>query len=279
MPRSRSRSRKSESVKSVEKVKETNVKENVREINSYLAARTYDLIKPGTLTIAVYAHFYPVAYKDSNNHLAGLDVDILSAFAKAVNLKVVFIERKKFHKIWRETAKARADVAIGGIGMMPNRLDSRIEWTMPYFHVMRTVVYNKKDPIKNFPQDVHRTVLGTFGSTGWLDAELRAKPLHKEHFMVRGTTDEDDIKRVKTGDVQGIMRGSFVGQSIVHRFPDLLAMAKPWHIEPSLVTSDGEIFAFPTRLGSGLAAALSSFLTEMHFSGALDHLLKKYHLT
>lgn len=149
---------------------------------------------------------------------------------------------------------------------------------MPYFHVMRTVVYNKKDPIKHFPEDVDDTVLATYSSSGFVDAKLRTKKLHKDHFMQRGTTDEEDIEAVKNGDVQGIIRGSFVGQSIVKRYPKKLGMAKPWEMDPSLVTSDGEIFAFPTRLGSGLAPALSSFLTELLMNGTLDKLLRKYHL-
>jgi len=247
-------------------------------VHSFLFARTYDLIEPGKLIVAVYANFYPIAYKTRTGELAGLDVDIMKSFAKAAKLELVLVERPHFNKIWKQTARRRADIAIGGIGMMPNRLHRHIEWSLPYFHVMRTVVYNKSDPIQHFPQDVHREVLGTFGSTGWLDAELRAKPLHKDHLMIRGTTDEEDIQRVKDGEVQGMMRGSFVGQSIVHRYPDLLAMAKPWNIDPSLVTSDGEIFAFPTHVGSGLAPALSSFLTEMLFTGELDRLLIKYKL-
>lgn len=249
-----------------------------RENEEYLLKREYDLVKDNTLTVSVYANFYPVAYKSAGGHLRGLDVDIMTLFAKASGLKLKFVEKDKFNGIWNDPRRGVSDVSISGIGLVPERLNKTTEWTMPYFHVMRTVVYNKKDPIKHFPQDVHDTVLGTYKSTGWLDAQLRAKKLHKDHFMQKGTTDEEDIEAVKNGEVQGIMRGSFVGQSIVKRYPKKLGMTKPWEIDPTLVTSDGEIFAYPTRLGSGLAVALSSFLTELLMNGTLEKLLVKYHL-
>jgi len=244
-----------------------------------LFKREYDLLKKGVLTVSVYANFFPIAYKSATGHVRGLDVDIMNLFAKAAGLKIKFVEKPVFKNIWNDPMHKLSDVSIGGIGMTPERSHKRTEWTMPYFHVMRTVVYNKKTPVIHFPQDVHDTVLGTPASTGWLDAKLRAKKLHKDHFMQKGTTDEEDIEAVKDGDVQGIMRGSFVGQAIVKTYPKKLGMTKPWEIDPSLVTSDGEIFAFPTRLGSGLASAISSFLAEILINGTLETLLRKYHLT
>ncbi len=248
-----------------------------KKTETYIRKRAYKLVEKDVLTVSVYANFYPIAFKVKSKSFAGLDVDIMKLFAKAAGLKLRFIEKDHFDGIWLDPKNNISDVSIGGIGITPSRLHEKTEWTMPYFHVMRTIVYNKKHPIKKFPEDVDDDFLGTYQSTGWLDGQLRAKPLHKDHFMHRGTTDKEDIRAVSRGEVQGIMRGSFVGQSIVRKHKQL-AMVKPWEIDPSLVTSDGEVFAFPTRLGSGLAVALSGFLTELLFDGKLEKLLKKYDL-
>lgn len=253
------------------------VKKNKKVIinEEYINKRTFLTKFDNVLTVSIYANFYPIAYKTSNGEFKGLDVDIIVLFSKAAGLKLNFIERPHFDKIWFDPEKGKSDIAIGGIGMTPERLSPETEWSMPYFHVLRTLVYNKLSPIHKFPNDVTGTVLGTYNSTGWLDAQLRSKPLHKDHLMHRGTTDEEDIKKLKNGEIQGIMRGSFVGQSIVKRYPKNLKMVKPWEIDPTLVTSDGEIFAFPTRLGSGVAVGISSFLTELLLSGKLQKLIIK----
>jgi ABC-type amino acid transport substrate-binding protein len=200
--------KKTKKINKAKKLSKKNQKKNTHkktETDVYINKRFYDLLKPGHLIVSVYANFYPIAYK-SGKIFKGLDVDIIKLFAKAAGLKIIFEEKQHFDGIWDDPKNNISDVSIGGIGMTPNRMNKNTEWTIPYFHVLRSVVYNKKDPIRKYPQDVHDTVLGTYMSTGWMDSELRAKPLHKDHFMHRGTTDQEDIKAVTHGKVQGIMR-------------------------------------------------------------------------
>lgn len=248
-----------------------------RANETYIKNRHFETLEDGVLTVSVYANFYPIAFK-VGSEFHGLDVEIMKLFAKVAGLKITFIEEEHFDKIWFKPEKFKSDVAIGGIGMTPNRMSKHTEWSLPYFHVTRTLVYNKLSPIKKFPDDISGPVLGTFNSTGWMDAELRLKSVGKDHFLHRGSTDDEDIRKLLNGEIQGVMRGSFVGKAIVQKYPETLKMVKPWEMHSSLAMSDGEIFAFPTRLGSGLAVGLSSFLTELLLSGKLLKLLKKYHL-
>ena len=242
-----------------------------------LRHRTFATVKPGVLTVAVYANFYPIAYKQ-RGRFQGLDVLLMRRFAKAAGLRLELVEANHFDGIWLQVANGAADVSIGGIGMTPGRMHPNLAWSIPYFRVQRTVVYNRHDPLRHFPQDVRRTVLGTVGSTGWIDAQTRASRVGKDKFMKPGTTDPEDVRHLMHGDVQGLMRGSFVGRAIVDRSKGKLAMAHPWEILPELVTSDGEVFAFPTHKDSGLAAGISAWLTFLRDSGQLTPLLTKYHL-
>ena len=47
--------------------------------------------------------------------------------------------------------KNKSDVTIRGIGMTKNKMFTDLKWFIPYFNVLRTVVYNKRDPIQKFP--------------------------------------------------------------------------------------------------------------------------------
>lgn len=252
--------------------------------------RTLKTITPGVLTVSAYPHFYPICYKTTNGKLVGLDVDIMKEFAKLCKIKVKFLERENFDQIWLDPSKNIADISIGGIGMSKKRNRVNTSWTIPYFYVKRTVVYNRKNPIKSFPQGISDIVLGTVGSTGWLDSLQRATELDKNKskrrkdgqkyvdFMESGTSDEEDVQRLLDGQVQGLMRGSFVGVAIVRKYPKQLAMLPPWNIDPELVTSDGEVFAYPCHVRSGISSLLSAFLTEEIMNKDLKRLIEKYHL-
>lgn len=72
------------------------------------------------------------------------------------------------------------------------------------------------------------------------------------------------------------MRGSFVAAAIVNEHKHELSMTKPWNIRPELVASDGEIFSFPCRIGSGLSGLLNVFLTELIMTKRLDALVTKH---
>lgn len=238
--------------------------------------RTLKTLKPGVLKVAAYANFYPVCYK-KNGKWKGIDVDILKMFCKYAHLKLVLVERKKYDKIWFEAANGTADTSIGGISSTYKRTKPKTAWSIPYFYVNRTFVYNKSDPVRKFPKDIHSEVRGTVNSTGWLDAVIRMKASNMIKYLKHGKKDEDDIKDLLSGKIQGLIRGSFVGRALVKKYPQL-SMVKPWAIEKSVVTSDGECFAFPCNAKSGLAEMLSTFITLLVMNGTLRKLVKKHHL-
>ena len=73
------------------------------------------------------------------------------------------------------------------------------------------------------------------------------------------------------------MRGSFVGKAIVKKYPQL-GMLDPWKIDPALVSSDGEVFAYPCNVHSRIGVLLSVFLTEEILTKNMLKIVKKYKL-
>ena len=241
----------------------------------------------GRLRVAVYSEFFPVAYRDKSRAraYAGLDVDIIEGFCLAHGLRPQYVKVADWNETWAAPQKwdMRVDVAIGGIGRSDWRNAPGVEWTVPYFSVRRTVVYNRADPIRRFPEDVTGVVAGTMGTTGTQDAieRLRRKFGSRDawdHLEARWKSpDAKDIDDLLRGKIQGLMRGSFVGKAIVAKHPDKLGMAEPWDASPHGLKPYGqEVFAFPCRRGSGLAVLLSAHLMRISSSGELYALAQKH---
>jgi ABC-type amino acid transport substrate-binding protein len=232
------------------------------------------------MTIVTYPNFYPISFWDNKKHrFSGFDVDILTGFCAAVGLKPVFTKYTNYNQIhsmpgkWRE----RGDISCGGIGTLDKRISPTIEWSIPYARVERTVVYNLKDPIHHFPKDVHGKIVGTMGSVGEMNAIIRMENKRQLLEQRQDSTDEADINDLLSGKIQGLMRGSLVGQSIVKRYPKRLGMCKPWRYADMSSFPDGdEVFAFPCRRGSGLASLLNVYIMHLVHSGQIHRMAKRY---
>lgn len=238
------------------------------------------------LIVCIYAEFFPVAFFDKKaGRFAGFDVDLIEAFSALAGLKPPkYVRIDDFFDAWEKPGRwsDRVDVAIGGIGRANYRESPTVEWSIPYFEVRRTVIFRLADPVRRFPQDVTGVIVGTMGSTGMNDAVdlLRAQFGKKafDHIQARyKTTDEADLKDLLDGKIQGVMRGSFVGKAIVAEHPETLGMAEPWDASPrSLKPYGREVFAFPCRRGSGLAALLNLFMILSARNGDLAKLAEKH---
>ena len=234
------------------------------------------------LRVAVYPDFYPVAYRDPKDRrkFLGFDIDLIRGFCKAMGLdEPVFVPVSNFFDAWGMPGswKDRVDVAVGGFGRASYRDGAAVEWTLPYFRVQRTVVYNLAWPIGRFPRDVTGKIVGTMGSTGMTDAAFRMEAAGKQGLLeYREGKDAKDLRDLLAGKVQGVMRGSFVGKALVARHPKRLGMTKPWDIDPRLVGPGGENFSFPCRRGSGLAGHLNAYLLHLSHTGRLKDLVRKH---
>ena len=248
---------------------------NMEKLNHIFKHGVLNLLHEGQLTIGIYANFMPIAYKSEKDNYIGMDVIIMKRFCKATGLKCKFVEVQVFDGIWFLPSQNKCDVSIGGIGMSAKRINSKTEWSIPYFYVDRTLVYNKEDPILTFPKGAHGIIRGTKNSIAWLDARERIEKSELKIKLLPSSNDKKDINDLLDGKIQGLVRGSLVGFSLLKKYPKL-GMIKPWKTKPNLVTKDEEVFAFPCKVGSGVSQLLSSFLTYMIVSGELNIIKQEF---
>src|SRR5579863_3742532 len=100
MDRSR-RSKKLPKLYKSSRKKSSRKKSSSKMAEDYIRKRSYNLLSPGTLTVSVYANFFPIAFKGQGKKVfRGLDVDIITLFARVSGLRLVFIEKQHFDGIW-----------------------------------------------------------------------------------------------------------------------------------------------------------------------------------
>lgn len=239
------------------------------------AKASLKLKTPGVLTVMAYTSFFPVCYRDAKNRVVGSDVDIIQRFAKTLGLRVKYVFAEQYHnaysltKTWdlEDACDADADMGIGGIAMTSERQSKHVVWSMPYTSVKRTLVYNLKAPVRRFPEDVSGTIMGTMSSTGFEDAYNRLRRKRKAQFLTHEEHGEKvTLRMLLDGKIQGAMRGSMVGETLVRQFPKQLGMTAPWTMDAKVP----ETFRFPCLRRSGIEPLLSAFLGASLADGTLS---------
>jgi len=258
-------------------------------IDKMIKNRSIKTIVPGLLTVSTYDKFPPLAYQetreaDKKKIWKGLDVDLMRAFAKFIGYKVKFVKETVFRGIWDKPKNGLSDLAISGIansfeenGNM--RGGPETEWTLPYFYVNRSVILKKG--IK-FPGS-HLRIAATDGSTGWRNGQVRG--VEKMGTLQLAKGDDVDFAKLRRGEIDAIMHGDDVSRSLIRKNRETYPKEKPynlqmisWEIVPTLIPKDGEIFAYPSKLGSGIATVLTAFIIKSIHNGFLESLVNKYHM-
>lgn len=130
-------------------------------------------IAPETITVCASTAFRPVLYRDGGN-LVGYDVDFLRRFAASRNMALVFRDFP-FDGIWLRPGRDECDLAAAGITDFPSRHSAGVEWSRPYFTVLRTLLIRRQEAgalrtIADFPG---RTI--GFVTNSSADRDVRAR--------------------------------------------------------------------------------------------------------
>jgi len=218
----------------------------------------------------------------------GIDVDILSRFAKALGRKPVFakcstqdlltgVDEHAFDALWRqERAKSthgtpdprarfyssfQADVIAGGLSFTHSRERLVSVWTAPYMSVRRALILRKGDGLRNLRDAKDDSILVRGGSFAWEDGQNRGleKLLNDNAYAER-----DIFQKLLRGDVRGVLRGTIVAQAMVAAFPDLFEYIE-W--------GDDEPLHYMCNAGSGIAAALSAFCKRLEVAGETQRII------
>lgn len=85
----------------------------------------------GVVRVCIWPDYYGISFRDPRTgRLTGLDVDMAAELAKDLQVKVEYVD-SSFPMLIQDVQTARCDVAMFGIGMLPQRV-AQLQFAAPY---------------------------------------------------------------------------------------------------------------------------------------------------
>jgi ABC-type amino acid transport substrate-binding protein len=134
------------------------------------AAQPLQTLKPGILLIGTYFVNPPFEFI-ANGKRVGLEVDLMGAIARGLNLLAEFINTR-WETIVREMGENRYDCIVGGITITPDR-QRLLAWSVPYMTTtLSPVVDGRRSPAAMTLADLQHATVGVQAATTDYDVAI-----------------------------------------------------------------------------------------------------------
>ncbi len=216
----------------------------------------------GRETLKVCTH--PAAgffVRDANGVTSGLEYDLLSSFAAAARMNVVYEHKPLFDDLLKDTESGQCQIGSSSVTVTPER-ESRLAFSNPYFP-NRVVVVQKATSGFATPQDVSDKRIAVVKGT--LSTSLVAAIPGVKSLVV----DDDDaaFQALLKGEADALACDSAVVLHYLTLHPEL-GIAFP--------IGGRSFFAFALPKGSKLVGPLNDHLKSLAKSGAFKRMLGKH---
>ena len=222
----------------------------------------------GQLKVVICTGFAPVGYRDEAGRIAGMDADLMRAFAEEEGYDLVFVEQTRFQDIWALPSRGHFDAAVSGLSKRKGRLCPGIRWSYPYFNVERSlsILKSNADRLQSIADFDGLKIAVTSGTTGAQDVADRIP----NAIQVPYDNEEAAIKDLLAGKVHALARGDVSNRYDARIHPELAVIdAHPMvPVEEFVVAVSSERVA--------LGQKLDRFLREKRRTGELNKLFADY---
>lgn len=226
------------------------------------------ILKKGELVVGTAADYPPFNFKAADGTIMGLDIDLATILAKAINVKLK-IEVIPFPKLLDALNAGKVDLVISGVTMTPVR-NAKVFFAGPYFitgqgALMKGEMMQKIRDLTDFNHSEY-TVAVAKGTTG----EVTAKQILSKAKIVVAKDMDAALKAVLDGKAQ-VMITDFpfcVLASFRYKADNLAALQKPFTFEPLGV-------AVPAN-DPLLQNMVDNFLGTMEGGGGINELKRRW---
>lgn len=224
--------------------------------------------KRGTLLVGLEAGYMPFEMRDKKGQIVGFDVDMTTAMAKAMGVKVEYVNTN-WEGIIPALLTKKFDIIASGMTITQSR-NLRVNFAQPYITVGQTILLNKKwaGKIKDYRQ-LNRgkyTVASKLGTTG----EQAVKRMIPRAKYISYETEQEGTLEVINGRVDAfvydlpfnaIMASSKAKGKVIH-------LDKPFTFEP---------LGWAIRRGDpDFLNWLNNFMYQVKNDGTYDRIYRKW---
>ncbi|MBN8504796.1 MAG: amino acid ABC transporter substrate-binding protein [Burkholderiales bacterium] len=139
----------------------------------------------GALRVCIWPDYYGVTYREpATGRLSGIDIDLASAFARELGLKLEFVD-SSFSTLIADVQSERCDVAMFAIGVLPQRA-MHLRFTRPYLRSGIYAITHKGSKIVREWSDIDRQGVAVGVQAGtFMEPVMAAALRHASLVVVR----------------------------------------------------------------------------------------------
>lgn len=214
------------------------------------------------LVMATNAQFEPFEYME-NNKITGIDVDIATAIAGDMGVKLE-ISNMNFDSIITSVSTGKADCGVAGITKTADR-EKSVDFSDAYFDAGQAIIVKNDNTTINSKDDLKgKKIAVQKGTTG----DDEAVKITGEKNITRFNASTDAVTELKNGKADAVIIDNFTAKSFLKKNTDIKQVGDP-------ITN--EKYCIAIRKGNtALVNKINASLKKLKDSGKLDEIINKY---
>jgi polar amino acid transport system substrate-binding protein len=230
------------------------------------------VLKAGKLTVAVFSDVPPIGFLDEKNQPTGIDVDVATAMAKALGVKIEFVATTNANRI-PYLLTNKVDCVVASFTMNPERRKV-IEYSNVYFRGGAILVVNSKSAqsanIKTIGDLKGKSIAVSKGSFN--DEIITGLAGNTAKSIVRFENVSDLYQSLKSGKVDAMVEDVVLaGYMTKTQYPEL-------KVAGNLLSND--LQGIGVRRGDQIWLNwINGFLMDLCSSGQMKDICAKYGVT
>ncbi|MBZ0105547.1 MAG: membrane-bound lytic murein transglycosylase MltF [Sulfuricella denitrificans] len=210
-------------------------------------------------------------YEDTDDHLAGIEHDLVELFAQDLGVKVRFIVANQFNEILPSLQNHHAHLAAAGLSITSER-QKKFKFSTPYQTIRQQVVYNTTGDKPSGLKDLVGLRIEVVAGSSYAEKLREAKNKYPELSWKESASKESEelLEKLAMGQLDAVVADSNI-VDISKNYLPILDVAFDMSETQSLA------WAFPKDVDNFLLEKSRDFFARIGKDGTLKHLLDRYY--